>query len=136
MEHRWGTRHSIGLPVRLDARPRVLAFARLLNASSSGAYVETRAAPPLMACVHVELDWGSFHRDEPHRIPAYVVRTDSAGIGLEWCDFAPMAILELIEGQRLVRSEGWRRVAAQDGLYLPTYAIPVPAVRGSPSAHL
>lgn len=100
MEHRWGLRHSLNLSVRLDGRPQLLTFARLKNASSSGAYIETRTAPPLLSRVWVELDWD--RRDESRRIAAYVVRTERNGVGLEWCDFAPRAILALIE--RLPRS--------------------------------
>jgi len=98
MEHRWGVRHLLDVSVRLDGRPQVLTFARLKEASSSGAYIETRTAPPMLSRVWVELDWD--RRDASNRIAAYVVRTDQGGVGLEWCDFAPRAILALIERSR------------------------------------
>lgn len=98
MEHRWGVRHLLDVSVRLDGRPQVLTFARLKEASSSGAYIETRTAPPMLSRVWVELDWD--RRDDSNRIAAYVVRTDQGGVGLEWCDFAPRAILALIERSR------------------------------------
>lgn len=95
MEHRWGVRHLLDISVRLDGRPRLLTFARLRDASSSGAYIETRTPPPMLGKVWVELDWD--RRDESKRVAAYVVRTERNGIGLEWCDFAPRAILALME---------------------------------------
>ena len=134
MEHRWGKRHAIDLPVRLDARPHVLALARLSDASSSGAYLKTRAAPPPMTRVHVELKLGSFRREEPYRIPAYVVRADDTGVGLEWCEFAPAPILALIENpQQRVGSE-WRRSPPHQGLYLSSYGASMPPSAGSATA--
>ncbi|HEX5460932.1 MAG TPA: PilZ domain-containing protein [Steroidobacteraceae bacterium] len=104
MEHRWGVRHPLDVSVRLDGRPHLPTFARLKNASSSGAYLETRTAPPMLSQVWVELGWD--RRDDSKRIAAYVVRTDQDGIGLEWCDFAPRAIVALIErSRRLVASD-------------------------------
>ena len=101
MEHRWGVRHLLDVSVRLDGRPQVLTFARLKDASSSGAYIETRTAPPMLSQVWVELDWD--RRNDSSRIAAYVVRTAQGGVGLEWCDFAPRAILALIgRSRRLV----------------------------------
>jgi len=134
MEHRWGKRHLIDLPVRLDARPHVFALARLSDASSSGAYLETRAAPPLMTRVHVQLQWGSFQREEPYRIPAYIVRADDTGIGLEWCEFAPAPIPALIENPApRVRSE-WRRSPPHQGLYLLSYGGSMPPSASSATA--
>lgn len=98
MEHRWGVRHSLDLSVRLDGRPQQLTFARLKNVSCSGAYVETRTPLPTLSRVWIELDWD--RRDDSRRIAAYIVRTDQRGVGLEWCDFAPRAILALIERSR------------------------------------
>ena len=101
MEHRWGARYLLDLAVRLDGRPRLSTWARLRNASVSGAYIETSAAPTLWSRVHVELDC-RFEREERARIPAYVVRRGSTGIGVEWCDLAPKLILALIGGEALL----------------------------------
>jgi hypothetical protein len=104
MEHRWGMRHALEITVRLDARPQRLTFGRLRNASSSGAYVETGTAPALFSRICVELEWGMYRRNELRRIAAYVVRHDAWGIGLEWQEFAPAAILELIESARIEKA--------------------------------
>ena len=127
VEHRWGTRHVLDVLIRLDARPHLLAFARLRNASSSGAYVEVAAAPPLMTRIHIELDWESLRRDEPHRIAAYVVRDDGAGIGLEWCEFAPRPILALMESRPARARPQWTRSSGRGGTYSPA---PLIASRG------
>ena len=132
MEHRWGVRHLLDVSVRLDCRPQLLTFARLRNASSSGAYVETRTALPMLGRVWIELDWE--HRDDSKRIAAYVVRTGQNGVGLEWCDFAPRAILALIErSRRLVASDrrdnispAIRRLPSAVARPLAGEALPVP----------
>lgn len=96
MEHRWGERVLLDHPVRLDARPDLIAVARLRNASLSGGYVETGAIVPLGTRLHLELQWIYWNRAEDCRVPAYVVRRDENGLGLEWCDFAPRSIAVLI----------------------------------------
>lgn len=97
MEHRWGIRHSLDVSVRLEGLPRPLAFARLRNVSSSGAYIETRAAPALDSRVALELECRlAGARDGRCRISAYVVRRDARGIGVEWCEFAPPPVLTLV----------------------------------------
>ena len=132
MEHRWGVRHLLDVSVRLDGRPQVLTFARLKDASSSGAYVETRIAPPMLSRVFIELHWD--RRDDSKRIAAYVVRTEQDGVGLEWCDFAPRAILALIERlRRLVArdhrdeiSAAIRRLPSAAARPLARKALPLP----------
>lgn len=96
MEHRWGIRHPLELSVRLEGLPNLLTFARLRNVSSSGAYIETRAAPALDSRIWVELGLRSGSGEGRRRILAYVVRRDERGIGLEWSEFAPRAVLALM----------------------------------------
>ena len=111
MEHRWGVRHLLDISVRLDDRPQLLTFARLKNASASGAYVETRVALPMLSRMWIELDWD--RRDDSNRIAACVVRTEQDGVGLEWCDFAPRAVLALIErARRLVARDRRDEISA------------------------
>jgi hypothetical protein len=96
MEHRWGERVLLDHPARLDGRPNLIALGRLRNASLSGGYVETGAIVPLGIRLHLALEWIYWDRAEDYRVPAYVVRSDEKGLGLEWCDFAPRCIALLI----------------------------------------
>ncbi len=68
--------------VKLRIRPDVPTFDWLLNASSSGAYVEASTTLPIMTRVHVALGWDRFQRDGRQRIAAHVVRADRRGIGI------------------------------------------------------
>jgi hypothetical protein len=133
MEHRWGVRHCLDLSVRLDGRPQLLTFARLKDASSSGAYVETRTAPPMLSQVWIELDWD--RRDDSKRIAAYVVRTDQDGVGLEWCDFAPRAILALIERSRRLVARDRRDDISAVIRRLPAAVVRPPAGEASPAPY-
>jgi hypothetical protein len=97
MEHRWGIRYLLDVSVRLQGLPNLVAFGKLRNVSSSGAYVEIKAAPALDSRVLLELGCRLAGARSGHcRAPAYVVRKDERGIGVEWCEFAPEPALALI----------------------------------------
>lgn len=96
MEHRWGLRHLLDMSVRLEGLSNLLEFARLRNVSSSGAYIETGAAPALDSRILLELGCRQSPGGGRCRLPAYVVRRDERGIGIEWCEFAPRPVLTLI----------------------------------------
>ncbi len=135
MEHRWGVRHSLDVFVRLEGPPDSVMFARLRNVSSSGAYVETQAAPALDSRVLLELGRRpAGARDGRCRVPAYVVRRDERGIGVEWCEFAPQPILALITTawQPGIFAAGEDRAASQT-LLLAHMAGPA---RSTVTAHL
>ena len=96
MEHRWGIRRALNVGVTLYVESRFPSFGRLLNASSSGAYLATSVTLPLMARVHIALGWNGSQRNGSRRMAAYVVRTSDGGVGLEWQEFAPSPVIALI----------------------------------------
>lgn len=96
MEHRWGLRYGLDMPVRLERLPNLVAFARLRNVSASGAYIETGAAPTLDSRVLLELGCRVDAGSERCRVAAHVIRRDEHGVGIEWCEFAPRPVLTLI----------------------------------------
>src|SRR5262249_18009979 len=87
MEHRWGKRFPVRAAVRLHCA-KWDAAGYLKDASLSGAFIHTRllVAPWLQ----VELELLGI------RIEAYVVRTAADGLGIEWTEFAPPVIRELL----------------------------------------
>lgn len=91
MEHRWGERHDFEQMVSLRAGGwRVLA--RVRNMSSSGAYLQ--CAVPNASVLRIHVDF----RQAPGsaRLAAYIVRRTPEGIGIEWGEFAPAAIMRLL----------------------------------------
>ncbi len=96
MEHRWGERISVYVPVRLDARPRALAPGCIRNASLSGAYIETSARLPPGTLLAVELERLRLESHERCGLRACLVRQDARGIAVEWSEFAPGLIRALL----------------------------------------
>lgn len=115
MEHRWGIRQPLDIGIKLYVGSKPPKLGRLLNASSSGAYVATSTPLPTMTRVQLALGWDSFQRTDRHRITAYVVRSDARGIGLEWQEFAPVPVLALIEALEVHPSREGRRALIRSG---------------------
>ena len=108
VEHRWGERIALDLPVRLSVRARFVAQGRISHASLSGAVVSTSERIPPQTYIDVELNLSGLRRPKAYRVQAFVVRRTALGIALEWCEFAPWAIRALIA---IERSPAMRRRA-------------------------
>lgn len=94
MEHRWGQRLRVELPAIVELPDRSIV-ARVRDASLSGAYVLTRSGVSQWS--HVSVRFVSLLSILPERkLNACVVRSDANGVGVEWADFAPDEIRELL----------------------------------------
>src|SRR5579885_3013195 len=96
MEHRWGERVAVRETVELAHGPPPPVAGVLENVSVSGAFVRTDGRAPPRGPVEVILQQGGFGRRHSVRLPAYVVRSTESGVGIEWSEFAPRAIRELM----------------------------------------
>lgn len=118
MEHRLGTRVPTFLPVRIVRARAAPAFGSIRNASLSGAYIETSATLPLLARIDVVCGPACSDRAHCPGVPAYVTRVGRNGVGIEWLEFAPEAIRQLVLGE----SEGLqKRKKAAAGVKSPRY---------------
>jgi hypothetical protein len=72
MEQRWGERLLVNVPVRVSAHAFSSRDGRLTDLSVSGAHLEA------------DIVYG------------YVARKYRDGFGIEWCEFAPAAVEELL----------------------------------------
>jgi hypothetical protein len=124
MEHRWGQRLTVDLAIRLAGRPYHVRAARLVDLSASGAYIKVSADLRLLTRVQIALAL-------PHRlthptpmIAAYVARKGKDGIGVEWCEYAPRAVLELLRYASAHRPD--RRGSAEPGRFAPAAGPPNP----------
>jgi hypothetical protein len=88
MEHRWGRRQPINLMVRFFTVSGMTGAGRLLNISSSGAFLATTAALRPLSLVYLEPAAAPFWEVQSRRIAASVVRQDALGVGIEWCEAA------------------------------------------------
>ncbi len=114
MEHRWGQRVPATIKVRLRGRPGAIGSGCLRDVSISGAFVETALRLPLLT--RVAIDAGSQGRASmgSRKLSGWVVRRNAIGIGVEWCEFAPQAVLTLLAQPHLLHP-GWRMAAPLPG---------------------
>jgi len=96
MEHRWGERFAIDMPVGLGVPLSTPKRGRLVNLSLSGAFIKTSLDVRLLSRLQVVFKPGRGRKHSPVTISAYVARKADEGIGVEWCDFAPTVVAELI----------------------------------------
>src|SRR5262245_8061095 len=97
MEHRWGQRVTLDLPVHVQAESRARA-GQLRDDSISGGFIETDLALPLFANLTVCVLLGEGAARRAVALPGCVTRIDDAGVGVEWRDMACPSLLTLLRG--------------------------------------
>jgi hypothetical protein len=90
MEHRWGQRVTIEVPVRLEASGRMLGRGVLRNASISGALIETALELPVFSNLVVSIP-------SVGDLAASIVRCAHGRFAVEWRDMACPSIVALLE---------------------------------------
>lgn len=93
MEHRWGERIALEVPVRLTVPPFAVRQGSLTDASVSGGFIRSAAELRPLARIQAAI---AARRLPGAVLPAYVARICREGAGVEWCEFAPPVILDLI----------------------------------------
>lgn len=96
MEHRWGRRVSLQVPVQLISDGAAPALGHLENLSVSGAFVRTGWHGPLGARIELEVLPKASREQKPHRVLAHVIRSTHEGTALEWCELAPHPVRLLL----------------------------------------
>jgi hypothetical protein len=105
MEHRWGTRISVHIPVRLTAPHFAMAsIGRLTNLSLSGGFITGFWHRP-MSRIHVSVEWPLPLQPAFEKLPAFVARVCEEGAGIVWCEFAPRVVVELLRAMTGALSE-------------------------------
>src|SRR5580698_10138729 len=114
MEHRWGQRFAVDIAVRLGSRPYAVRTGRLMDLSVSGASINIGMDLRLLSRVQVALVLPSRLSWATPVISAYVARRHRDGVGVEWCDFAPQAVCELLRSCETHRRNPIRRAQTPD----------------------
>ena len=96
MEHRWGKRVVVDVPFRLVGGAFSGRSARLTNLSVSGGCVRSSFEPRLLSHIELAIELPQRFMHAVPRLTAYVTRTFKGGVGIEWCEFAPPLVGELI----------------------------------------
>ncbi len=97
MEHRWGERIGVDIPVRITGHPFTVRTGRLSNLSVSGAFIRAEIDVRLLARILVAIDLPYGTKCDAPMVPAFVARKLKDGIGIEWCEFKPPAINRLLQ---------------------------------------
>jgi hypothetical protein len=90
MEHRWGKRQSTDLKVRFVSRTKI-GTGCLSNVSVTGAFMKTKVHLRLLSVLHLSVA-ARAGKAKAKGVAAFVVRQDSAGVGLEWCEAGETSI--------------------------------------------
>lgn len=95
IEHRWGERVRVNIPVQVAALTLVGIDGRLKNLSLSGALLKAELDLRLHSIIEVSLNLplpivaGAL-------IKAHVTRKLKEDVAVEWCEFAPSVVKELL----------------------------------------
>jgi len=123
MEHHRGQRHSTDVTVQFLTRPATIGIGRVLNVSSTGAFMETQTPLPLLSLVYLQPADQLPGDGTGGRIAATVVRCSATGVGLEWCEFGADA------------TRVYARLAAGSNDLADEHQLPLPAPPNALSAH-
>ena len=101
MEHRWGQRMVVDIPIRMTIANTLLWMqARLENLSVTGALVTADRIPRLLSLVQIVIGTWPSRLGHDLSINAYVARHYRHGIGVEWCESASTTVTELLKAAR------------------------------------
>jgi hypothetical protein len=100
-ERRWGPRIQVDLPVRLTLAQGRSETGRMRDVSMSGAMIECAAELPTFTTMRVEILAGAEVLPPRIELGARVVRAEHPCLGIEWRDFQPQALADLIKASSL-----------------------------------
>jgi hypothetical protein len=109
-ESRWGERVQVNVPVEVSGNGLTSVVGSLRNLSLSGALVQADGDLGLHSLVQVFITRASpsppplapASRSRPAvAVSAYVSRKATGGIGVEWCEFGPSVVKELLRSPEL-----------------------------------
>jgi hypothetical protein len=89
MEHRWGQRVRIDLPIRIKGTAFGRIGARLSDLSLSGAFIEVDLDVRILCQIKVATIVPHSLAPNTESLDAHVIRKEYRGIGIEWAGFAP-----------------------------------------------
>lgn len=100
MEHRWGRRFPVNIPVQVSAGALAGVDGGMKNLSFSGALMKSDCDLRLHALieVHIELPPPS---PSVAVVKAHVSRKLKEGVGIEWCEFSPNIVRDLLRSPSL-----------------------------------
>ncbi|HEY2684680.1 MAG TPA: PilZ domain-containing protein [Steroidobacteraceae bacterium] len=96
MEHRWGHRLAVEIAVHLSQTANPTPHqGRLTDVSLSGGFVSISARIRPLSKIQISFPT-LLHPKYGTHLEAFVIRRDEQGVGIEWSEFSPPAIVALI----------------------------------------
>jgi hypothetical protein len=95
LEHRWGARVQVNIPVRVEATALPMGNGWMKDLSLSGAFIKSDRDLRLHTLIEVSIALPP-PSSRTAVIKAHVSRKFKEGIGIEWYDFAPNIIRDLL----------------------------------------
>lgn len=94
-ECRWGDRVLVNIPVQVSVNAVTSTDCCMKNLSLSGALLKADVDFGLNALVKVSITMPP-PSQRAAAVTAYISRSAKEGVGVEWCEFAPTVIKDLI----------------------------------------
>ena len=117
MEHRWGQRFAVDIPVRLASKPYTVRAGRMTDLSMSGAHIQIALELRVLSRVQVAIVLPSRPSQATPVLSAYVARRHRDGIGVEWLDFGPQAVVELLRSWSAVHPQHRAHPVARSAMH-------------------
>ncbi len=118
MEHRWGERIVVDIPVQVSVPPLIIGTGRITDISISGAWIGGRFDLPPLARAFIVFDFSLGGVRESLPIACFVARVRPEGMGVEWRELAPQIVSDL-----MLFAAGTNH-AREQGLLTPALALP------------
>jgi len=125
MEHRWGHRVGVNLPVRITGNPFSVRAGRLINLSVSGAFILSGAELRRLSRVLILIANPSTARYEAPTLAAYVARRLRDGVGIEWCEFAPIEVTLMLQSLTARRHNRLRKIENPAAISIARISTPL-----------
>jgi hypothetical protein len=95
MEHRWGERIRMDMPVHVSTDEVAGILGCIRNLSMCGALLRIDANLRVNALIEVSVELPQ-PSHPPAILLAHVSRKGKEGVGIEWCEFAPIVVKDLL----------------------------------------
>jgi hypothetical protein len=94
-ESRWGDRVNVNIPVHVSVDALADAVGYMKNLSLSGAFLRGDVDFKLHSLIEVSVKM-PLPSQHAEAVTAYVSRKAKEGVGIEWCEFAPSVVKDLL----------------------------------------
>jgi hypothetical protein len=103
LEHRWGERVRVNLPVHVSTSALAEVGGCVKNLSLSGALMKADCELRLYTLIAVRIELPP-PLSRAAVLNAYVSRKLKKGVGIEWCEFSPPIVKDLLRSPTLQSS--------------------------------